>query len=825
MGAGVTASSARAVRLPRLAACALLVAIAACNAADRAERDYRSAEAAYRSGDLAQALEIVDRGLVVVRAKPDSPIARRLRLLKAELLIEQRKGQEAKTLVDADIPDGAEFSVARARQAFLRARLTFSGGRLEDALAQCEQADRLAPRDQSVSFEIGNLAGQILFQLGRFGDAEKRLTDIVSRAGRAGDGYFEAFALHQLGMGQLVRSRFDEGVALFEKELASPAVRPTALYVKALANAGTCYSRLGQFDRATVLQRRAVDFAKSRATSRDYEQALGQLGNTYILQGRSDEGLTYMQQAFATASAAGLSADATLWAKNLAAAYVDLQDWDQAERFNEEAKHLWDNTRSGRPVYNTLTSAEIALGRGRFDEAGRLFGEAAATADAPPSVLWDAHYGLAKVAVASGDHGRAVKEFDATLGIVEHTRAGLLRTDYKLSYLTQLITFYRSYVTALVAQKQFERALEVADSSRARVLAERQRAAASSRVDAAAVRQIAARRQVVFLSYWLAPQSSDLWIVTGRGTRHVELPGSPDIESLVREHQAAMTNALTDPLAEGSPGDRLFRMLVSPAAKEIPQGTDVVIVPDGALHGVNFETLPVDGATRHYWIEDVEIQVAPSLAGIATPTHASSGPETVLIIGDAVSRPPEFPRLKFAGVEMKKVADHFDAGRVTTISQERATPLAYRGAEPGRFSYVHFAAHATANRDSPLDSAVILSGSDESYKLYARDVAALPLSADLVTVSACRSAGERAYSGEGLVGFAWAFLRAGARRVVAGLWDVDDQSTADLMDRLYAGIAKGERPSSALREAKLALARQGARPFAWGAFQLFTVVP
>ena len=158
---------------------------------------------------------------------------------------------------------------------------------------------------------------------------------------------------------------------------------------------------------------------------------------------------------------------------------------------------------------------------------------------------------------------------------------------------------------------------------------------------------------------------------------------------------------------------------------------------------------------------------------------------------------------------------------------ERATPAAYRDAQPERFAYVHFAAHATANRDSPLDSAVILSGSDATYKLYARDVAALPLSADLVTVSACRSAGERAYSGEGLVGFAWAFLRAGARRVVAGLWDVDDRSTADLMEHLYAGVTRGERPSAALRSAKLALIRQGgglARPFAWGAFQLFTVV-
>jgi CHAT domain-containing protein len=138
---------------------------------------------------------------------------------------------------------------------------------------------------------------------------------------------------------------------------------------------------------------------------------------------------------------------------------------------------------------------------------------------------------------------------------------------------------------------------------------------------------------------------------------------------------------------------------------------------------------------------------------------------------------------------------------------------------------VHFTAPAVANIESPLDSAVILSGPDERYKLYARAVAALPLRAELVTVSPCRSAGERAYAGEGLVGFAWAFLRAGSRRVVAGLWDVDDRSTAALMDDVYTRLAAGASPAAALRDAKRALMKAGyPQPYYWARFQLFTVV-
>ena len=274
-------------------------------------------------------------------------------------------------------------------------------------------------------------------------------------------------------------------------------------------------------------------------------------------------------------------------------------------------------------------------------------------------------------------------------------------------------------------------------------------------------------------------------------------------------------------------------MLLAPAA--LPREASVVIVPDGALHGINFETLPVPtgaGASsgRHYFITDAQVQVAPSLAMLSadsTIDKAAADPR-LLLIGNPTPRAPEFPALSYAPAEMTSIVRHFPQDRVTAYDSARATPTVYREASLDRFSMIHFTAHATANVQSPLDSAVVLSGPDTAYKLYARDVADKPLKADLVTVSACRSAGERAYSGEGLVGFAWAFLRAGARRVVAGLWDVDDRSTAQLMDALYGGVRAGKTPAAALRAAKLALNASGgqlARPYYWGPFQLFTVVP
>jgi CHAT domain-containing protein len=109
--------------------------------------------------------------------------------------------------------------------------------------------------------------------------------------------------------------------------------------------------------------------------------------------------------------------------------------------------------------------------------------------------------------------------------------------------------------------------------------------------------------------------------------------------------------------------------------------------------------------------------------------------------------------------------------------------------------------------------------------LYAREIADLKLQPDLVTISACRSAGSKAYSGEGLIGFAWAFLEAGAHNVVAGIWNVDDAAAPLVMEEFYKQWRAGAAPPAALREAKLKLMRTGGafrKPYYWGPFEVFT---
>jgi CHAT domain-containing protein len=175
---------------------------------------------------------------------------------------------------------------------------------------------------------------------------------------------------------------------------------------------------------------------------------------------------------------------------------------------------------------------------------------------------------------------------------------------------------------------------------------------------------------------------------------------------------------------------------------------------------------------------------------------------------------------------MKSVASHFSAADQKILTRGQATPSAYLASSPEEFSYIHFVAHGTASRLSPLDSAIVLSkesAQDNSFKLYARVIKGQKLRADLVTISACYSAGERAYSGEGLVGLSWAFLAAGAHNVVAALWDVSDASTPQLMDKFYDELNKGASADAALRTAKLSLlhGKQFHNAFYWAPFQLY----
>lgn len=805
-----------------------LALVAACGpSAGSLDRQYQRALDEMRRGQVDAALATASEGVTLATSAADPLRTWRFELLAADAHLTKLDVAAALAVLEREVPDVPGFDAVHGRQLHLLARAKVAQGQLGAAVPLIAQARPLAASDPVLQSDLDLLESQVLYRSGKPADADALLAGARARVGSEGDRYRLAQVSIATGMGLVTRNRYDEALPFFESVVSDPALAGTVVQGQALNNAGLCSARLGQFERAATLQGQAIQL-QARGRIQNHVQALGELGGTYLLQEDFTKGAEYLRQAFDVAASGGLAVEASLFASNLALANIALERWDEAERFNADAGRFAEQASRPRSPYSIINQGRIAFGRGNREEATRLLTEALTSPGVNPEVEWTTYHELARVASASGQSDDARKNYETALARLEQTRGGIVRADYRISFTSRLRRFYQDYVGLLLADGQVERALEVADASRARVLAERQNVAApKERTSAAALKRLARETRTTQVFYWVGTGQSSAWVVSGDRITVTPLPPSARIDALVAEHQAAIQNALADPLAEsGSAGERLYAEVVQPIAAQLTG--DVVIVPDGSLHRLNFETLIVPTPARHYWIDDVTVQIAPSLAMLqGAPKSAAVAPAgaRLLLVGNAEARLPDFPALGYASAEMQQVRERFPAGAVTVLDGKSASPDQFRSAGPERFPMIHFTSHAVANIESPLDSAVILSGPDTAYKLYARDVAALPLKAELVTVSACRSAGERAYAGEGLVGFAWAFLRAGSRRVVAGLWDVDDRSTATLMADVYRRLAAGEAPAAALREAKRSLMKQGfPKPYYWAPFQMFTVV-
>jgi CHAT domain-containing protein len=509
-------------------------------------------------------------------------------------------------------------------------------------------------------------------------------------------------------------------------------------------------------------------------------------------------------------------------ASAVAQALEEAGSLDEAERYNQQALEACTKDDHKQLAYAFLTRAMIADRRGHDSQAEQAYREALEAGIKVPAVQWQAYGGLGGVYTRTGDAARAKQSYESALRVIKENRADQLHNEYKITFLSNLMGFYQDYVELLVKQHDIRQALEIADSSRASVLTENLAGGNGMTVSRLERDQKSTGTTVLF--YWLAPKNSYLWILSRGALKLISLPEKQQLDREIASYSALIQQEKRDPIASANPvGLRLYDKLVRPAAPYIGKGDQVVLVPDGSLHSLNFETLLVPDPAPHYWIEDVTLSVAPSLGSLQIGRASGVRNRSLLLMGDPVMRGTGFEPLPDAANEIQQIRRHFPPAQTRVFTQAAAVPAAYRSAQPRRFSTIHFVTHADANEQSPLDSAIILSPNGNRYRLYARDVAEIPLDADLVTISACRGAGARTLSGEGLVGFAWAFFEAGARNVVTSLWDVNDRSTAAFMGYFYAAVDSGQSYPAALRSAKLKLLRtQYRKPYYWAPFQLYS---
>jgi CHAT domain-containing protein len=806
-------------------AVALLLVCASCGhrLQTSPEEGYRTVVKNFRHGELATALAQARAG--ARQTRPASPLFYKFRLLEAEILIYQSNRPAAASILTSGVPEGPELAALEARRRMLQLSVLGKLSREEKVRVLDEvsgQASRLG--DVDLLLDAGIRKGMQLYTADPE-EARRLFLEARTRAAGIHDSYHEAVALNDLGILVSHLNRYDEAIFWLEQALVQARQAGARLSIEAaLDNLAMCYTKLGSFDEAVKRREEAAKWRGPDEPKFMRCNRLGETGRTCAVQGDMRRAAEYYRQALALARELGEADKIRLWNDNLAFALAALGQWDEAEKANREELSL-----AATPAavgFARLNAARIAAGRRRFDDAVRDYQAAIQAGASEPSVLWQSLAGLGNTYSQMGKEAEGRQAFEKAQAVIEQNRTGLSSDEYKITFLSRLMGFYQDYVESLMESGDSDKALEVADASRARILAETVALdRLPRRYTAADFQKYSQRTGRVLLSYWVAPRRSYAWVITPRRRECFRLPPADEIRGLVEQYKAFVEKSLRDPLETGNAaGRRLYDLLIAPAAQLMPAGARIVILPDGPLHTLNLETLPVSADRAHYWIEDATVSIAPSLGILmATPEARPNPAKSLLMLGDAIYSAP-YPALRYSSAEVGKIGQHLPSASKTVLTGTGATPLAYLQADPERFSYIHFSAHAEANSQSPLDSAIILSPQASRFKLYARDIMARPLHANLVTISACRSAGARAYAGEGLVGLAWAFLRSGARYTVAGLWDVDDSSTPGMMDALYGGMESGRSPVEALRLAKLEMIHSRGswrKPYYWGPFQIY----
>jgi CHAT domain-containing protein/Tfp pilus assembly protein PilF len=382
--------------------------------------------------------------------------------------------------------------------------------------------------------------------------------------------------------------------------------------------------------------------------------------------------------------------------------------------------------------------------------------------------------------------------------------------------------------------------------------------------------------RTALLEFFLGEESSYLFVVTSHALATYTLPPRLEIARLVDRVNSALNG--DSRLRSGHFAEdayKLYQVLLLPAARELRSHRHLIVAPDGLLYSLSFEVLltgPDAGRPRRdlpYLIREHSVSYVPSASvlaqlpterqphvdkqggsklfvGFGDPGKESSpdraagaapragggcdmkrgGDGEEIAAGQARAVMAELRPLPAARDEVCRIARLFPQEQVAVFTGPDATEETVKtNAWVASARNLHFASHGLLDENHPELSGLRLThgdGSEEDGLLQVREIFNLELHADLVVLSACNTGLGKVVSGEGLIGMTRAFFYAGAGSVVVSLWQVDDESTSDLMVSFYRHLQEVGDKSEALRRAKLELI-DGSRffhPYFWAPFIL-----
>jgi CHAT domain-containing protein/tetratricopeptide (TPR) repeat protein len=648
-----------------------------------------------------------------------------------------------------------------------------------------------------------------------------------------------------------------------------------------LNNIASCYSHLGDQQKALEYYTQAVAMYRTVENNRSLSTALKNFGAFQRKQGQIAKALEYLNEARTlSANVSDPSGEASTLSE-IAKLEFDRGNLPAALKLIEQAIGLTESIRinlksqsfrtsylaSVREYYEFEIQVLMALHQQRPDE-----GFAAAAIQVSERSRARSLLELLREARAEIRQGA-----DPSLVALE----GQLRRMIveKAQSQTRLLSGKYTEEQAVAAAKEVDDLTTEYDEVQRRIRESSPRYAALVEPAPLSVTELQKRvldQNTLLLEYALGEQKSFVWVVASDSVKTFELPGRAAIEQEAKRFYQLLTERGTtvpnETLAQqqqrlahvetdySTVAAKLSGMLLGPPAAELGQKR-LLVVAEGVLQYVPFAALPAPGGDVPL-IVDHEIVNLPSASVLALLREEfgdrKSASKTVAVLADPVFSADDarlahatkiaadsspfvdaqrsavesgmdgLVRLRFSRQEADEIARLAGDKRNMKAVDFAANRATATDARLGDYQIVHFATHGLINNQHPDLSGVVLSLVDEQGKaqngfLRLYDIYNLKLNADLVVLSACQTALGKEIKGEGLIGLTRGFMYAGAPRVVATLWRIDDRASADMMRRFYEAMLKdGLRPTAALRAAQISMLRDRRwhSPHFWAPFTL-----
>ena len=331
---------------------------------------------------------------------------------------------------------------------------------------------------------------------------------------------------------------------------------------------------------------------------------------------------------------------------------------------------------------------------------------------------------------------------------------------------------------------------------------------------------------VAVLSFFVRAERVSLFLMTQGGIQHIPLPlDAAEYRRAARQLRVALTNPFNDFYRE--PAQMLFKKALAPAIGRLPAAIRIILYsPDGIFSRIPLEVLMDE---QHFLGERYAVYRVTSLRYVTAGAGVKVPPaQTGITCVD-----PEVynARLPFQQ-ETAEALQQFYGTAITTLSGSHCSENQLVAAISGKSNptFLHVGAHGNFYPDSAMDSTIWLSpegGTGEAHPWNARAMATVDMShINLITLSSCEAGLTDPTTDRDVFGIARALFFSGVQSIVAPLWAVHDQATAEFMQVFYRAYSKGTPAVLSLQQAQKELLRseQYPHPYYWAAFILMGAV-